>query len=192
VDTLTVFISTFALVFINEFGDKTQFAAGAGSLTNKASVRTIYFSSVLALVAVSAITVFLAGIIPSAWLPWIKRIGGILLILYGVHLFVKKEDESDNDEDVADKSSWKLFTSHFMVVFWAEMGDKTQIATAATTVQNHTLPLIVFAGSASALIAMTTLTVLLVSKIPPFLIKPVKLLGVAGMIIFGIYMVYTA
>lgn len=192
VDLITVFFSTFGLVFINEFGDKTQFAAGAGSLTNRTKVRAIYFSSVLALVAVSGVTVFLAGFIPVSWLPSIKLIGGVLLVLYGIYLLMKKEDADSVDEDIAGKSDWKLFTSHFWVVFVAEMGDKTQIATAASTVQNHAYPFVVFAASASALTAMTTITIWGASKVPLSLVKPVKLLGIAGMIAYGIYMVATA
>ena len=186
-----MFFSVFLLVFINEFGDKTQFAAGTGTLANLTKVRTIYLSTILALTAVSGISVFLAGFIPESVVPFIKRAGGIALILYGIRLFFKK-DGVDGDEDIQNKSGWKLFMSHFWVVFSAEMGDKTQIATIAATVQNHANLFVVFAASASALIAMTTLTVWGVTKIPSQWVNRVKIFGIISMICYGLYMLVTS
>jgi putative Ca2+/H+ antiporter (TMEM165/GDT1 family) len=154
-------------------------------------VRTIYLSTILALTAVSGISVFLAGFIPESAVPTIKRVGGGLLILYGIYLLFKRDD-GDDDEDTENESGWKLFTSHFWVVFIAEMGDKTQIATVAATIQNHSHLFVVFLASASALIAMTTLTVWGVTRIPAQWVRWVKLFGVAGMIAYGSYMLKMA
>jgi len=62
-DLITIFLTTFGLIFIGELGDKTQIAAGTGTLANKKKVRLIFFSSALALVAVAGLTVFGAGFI---------------------------------------------------------------------------------------------------------------------------------
>jgi putative Ca2+/H+ antiporter (TMEM165/GDT1 family) len=55
---------------------------------------------------------------------------------------------------------WKLFTSTFSLVFLAEMGDKTQLATMAMA-GGGSSRWVVFAGAALALIATTAVAVLL-------------------------------
>lgn len=58
------------------------------------------------------------------------------------------------------KSIWATFTTTFVTIFLAEIGDKTQISTFWMTAQSHD-PWIVFMGSASALITTSLLGVIL-------------------------------
>ena len=55
---------------------------------------------------------------------------------------------------------WKLLASTFTLIFLAELGDKTQLATLALAASGKSR-LIVFIGAAAALIATSGLAVLL-------------------------------
>jgi putative Ca2+/H+ antiporter (TMEM165/GDT1 family) len=56
--------------------------------------------------------------------------------------------------------TWGIFSSTFLTIFLAEMGDKTQLATLLISAESHS-PWVVFAGAAAALIATSLLGVLL-------------------------------
>lgn len=55
-------------------------------------------------------------------------------------------------------SFWAVFSSTFLTIFFAEMGDKTQLATLLISAESNS-PWIVFAGAAAALIATSLLGV---------------------------------
>lgn len=59
----------------------------------------------------------------------------------------------------AGRSSWKIFTSTFITIFLAELGDKTQVSTMLMTAESHQ-PWLIFAGAATALVTTTLLGVL--------------------------------
>lgn len=54
---------------------------------------------------------------------------------------------------------WRVFSSTFLTIFLAEMGDKTQLATLLMSAQSHA-PWVVFTGAAAALITTSLLGVL--------------------------------
>jgi len=189
-DYIVVFLSTFTLVFIGELGDKTQIAAGTGTLSNQKNIRIIFFSSALALITVAALTVFSAGLVPENFIPIIVKVGGILLILYGGFLYTKTEKENLPGDDLEKNNGWLLFFSHFTVVFIAELGDKTQIVTLAIAIENKTLLLNVFIASATALVTVTALTVWGVTKLPTKWIPTIQRAGALGMIAYGLYMLF--
>jgi Ca2+/H+ antiporter, TMEM165/GDT1 family len=55
--------------------------------------------------------------------------------------------------------SWRVFTSTFITIFLAELGDKTQVSTLLMSAQFHQ-PWVIFLGAGSALISTTLLGVL--------------------------------
>ncbi len=57
-------------------------------------------------------------------------------------------------------SFWAVFSSTFITIFLAEMGDKTQLVTLFMSAESQS-PWIVFAGSALALVATSLVGVLL-------------------------------
>jgi Ca2+/H+ antiporter, TMEM165/GDT1 family len=89
---LRLFLSTFALIFIAELGDKTQLAALA--LTGKAQPSyapwVIFAASALALTCTSAIAVgagaFLARTVPPNIIRWIS---GLLFVGAGAWILLK-------------------------------------------------------------------------------------------------------
>ncbi len=89
-----LFASTFVAIFLAEMGDKTQLATL--SLASGGSSRWVVFAgSALALVATSAIAVFLAEGLTRIIDPiWIKRAAGVSFLVLGVLFLFTKEDPS--------------------------------------------------------------------------------------------------
>jgi putative Ca2+/H+ antiporter (TMEM165/GDT1 family) len=55
-------------------------------------------------------------------------------------------------------SSWKVFTSTFVTIFLAELGDKTQMSTLLMSAEFHN-PWVIFAGAGTALVLTTLIGV---------------------------------
>lgn len=85
-----IFTTTFATIFLAEMGDKTQLAA----MTMAAETRrplTVFLSSALALVCVSALGVAVGGAL-GHYLPleWIRRVAAVGFIAIGVLILLDK------------------------------------------------------------------------------------------------------
>jgi putative Ca2+/H+ antiporter (TMEM165/GDT1 family) len=82
------------------------------------------------------------------------------------------------------ESLWVTFTTTFVTIFLAEIGDKTQLSTLLMSAESHS-PVVVFLGSAAALITTSLLGVLLgswmASKFSPKIVE--KSAGVMLMLI---------
>lgn len=70
-----------------------------------------------------------------------------------------KQTETQTTVDPTKWGFGTVFSSTFITIFIAEMGDKTQIATLLMSAQSQS-PWVVFAGAATALIATSLLGVL--------------------------------
>jgi rubrerythrin len=79
---------------------------------------------------------------------------------------------------------WRLFFSTFALVFLAELGDKTQLASMALSAGSKS-PLSVFVGAASALILSALLAVLLGSTLQR--VVPPRYLQVGASILFLVF-----
>ena len=75
---------------------------------------------------------------------------------------VVKTDSSASQETANGQkpSFWAVFSSTFLTIFFAEMGDKTQLATLLMSAESQS-PWIVFMGAAAALIATSLLGVII-------------------------------
>ena len=63
-------------------------------------------------------------------------------------------------EGIVSRNFWAVFSSTFITIFLAEMGDKTQLVTLLMSAESQS-PWIVFVGAAIALIATSLLGVLI-------------------------------
>lgn len=70
------------------------------------------------------------------------------------------EKLSEQQSVKATQGIWGVFSSTFLTIFLAEMGDKTQLATLLMSAESQS-PWIVFTGAAVALIATSLVGVLL-------------------------------
>ncbi len=185
-----VLITTFGIVFVAELGDKTQIASGVGALANRRSVWWVFTGSVVALTIVALLTTILAGFIPARALPTVEFFGGVSLVIYGLYIAWKarKVEDVSEEEPGEEKKGWKLFLAQFIVVFLAEIGDKTQVFTAGAAIRNSSNLLAVFIGSASALVCVTGITVWGVSLVPKRFIQSVQITGGFVLLVYGLYM----
>ena len=79
----------------------------------------------------------------------------------------------------------------FMMVFIAELGDKTQLATLLFATQKGAGPWAIFLAAASALVLSTALAVLLGTLGQAWLAKmPLKLIAGLGFVAIGVWTLY--
>jgi putative Ca2+/H+ antiporter (TMEM165/GDT1 family) len=83
------------------------------------------------------------------------------------------------------------FITVFLSVFFAELGDKTQLATVLFSADGDRPKWIVFLAAASALVASTGIAVALGGAAERYLSDlPLKLIAGAGFILIGGYLVF--
>ena len=119
------FVKVFFLVFLAEFGDKSQLVC----MTLSARYRPlpVLLGSLFAFAVLNAVAVVFGATI-NAYLPTtvILAVVGLLFFVFGVQSF-RVEAE---DEEIAPKVGKHLLVSVFVLIFFAELGDKTQLAVA--------------------------------------------------------------
>lgn len=151
-----VFLSTFGLVFVAELGDKTQLAAMA--LAARYPWRPV-FVGVAAAFAVLNLAAVLVGKVLFWYLPlfWLELASAALFFGFGIATL--RDGGSDAWVEAAGSVRRGPWASAFFLILLAELGDKTQLATASLAAQ-HGAPVAVFAGSTSALWTVSLIGIL--------------------------------
>jgi len=116
---------------------------------------------VLGAVAAFAILNLLAvlfGAAAAAWLPeWVVTLAvAALFAVFGIRAL--RYQEEAEDEEVEEKPGHGIFATTFLLIFFAEFGDKTQIAVAGLGSTTNTAP--VWLGATLALSSTSILGVL--------------------------------
>jgi rubrerythrin len=87
--------------------------------------------------------------------------------------------------------NWKLFLSTFILIFLAELGDKTQLAAMARTASAEGAKWVVFGAASSALVLSTLVAVLFGHVLTKFIPEHVLKLTAGGLfILFGVLILY--
>jgi len=144
-----LFFSVFGIIFIAELPDKTTLAALVLSTRHKPA--PVFVGAALALTVQSVIAVAagrLIALLPAR--PVHIAAGAVFVISALVMWFRKDEDEVAGDDSKMKPGFWSVAWTVFVVVFIAELGDLTQLATAALAAR-YQAAVIVFAASALAL-----------------------------------------
>ena len=155
-ELLSVSGASFALIFLAEFGDKSQLVCM--TLAAKHRPWPVLLGAVTAFALLNLLAA-LFGVAVAAWLSefWLGLIVAGLFGFFGVQsLLFDADEESNGDEAV--RSSHSVFGTALMMIFVAEFGDKTQLAVAGLAANYHGLP--VWLGATLALTATTALGVL--------------------------------
>lgn len=147
-----IFLSTFGLIFLAELGDKTQLTAMALSLRYPwqrifVGIAAAFFVLNLAAVAVGKLLFLLLPIF------WVTLVSALLFLYFGYSTLRHACDGSDEDEGPPPTAATAIRTA-FIMIFMAELGDKTQLVTASQAAQHSgslTDLSMVFASSTLAL-----------------------------------------
>ncbi|HNT73925.1 MAG TPA: TMEM165/GDT1 family protein [Anaerolineae bacterium] len=160
-------LSTFGLVFIAELGDKTQLAV----MTQTCKFRRpwpVFLGGSLALTAVTALGA-VGGRVLGEFVPAeiIRLVAAVAFVVMGLLIWREAARSKDaecasNVECVEDaaraaKLNWQAFGTTFTLLFFAELGDKTQLAVLGLSSKQSAG--LVFAGGALALMVVTALGV---------------------------------
>lgn len=158
---LDVFATALGATFIAELGDKTQLAILL--LAERHRPLPLFIAASLAMTA-SVVLAATLGAVAGAALggPWLTLVAGLIFIAFGVlglRDVIRASRGPENEEPEVPSTHKSLIGLVFAVVFIAELGDKTQVATALFASQGS--PVWAALGSLTALVASTALAVLL-------------------------------
>lgn len=174
-------LNSFMLVFISEMGDKTQLLALVLAARFRKPIPILFGILVATLLnhaLASYIGAFVTQFISTDILKWIL---GLTFIGFGLWILIP-----DKDNGLKENHKWGPFITTTVAFFFAEMGDKTQLATVALAAK-YTQPLFVTLGTTLGMLASNGIAVLLgqkfTDKIPMALVHKI---ASALFILFGL------
>ena len=114
---------------------------------------------------VQSIVAVTAGSLLTALPPaLVHRVAGVVFLVFAWSMWRRVRDDEEESLGSGDGSLLQSATGAFMVIFVAEWGDLTQLATA-TLVARYQQTLIIFVAATLALWAVTGLSVLIGSHL---------------------------
>jgi putative Ca2+/H+ antiporter (TMEM165/GDT1 family) len=180
----TPLLTTFGIIALAEFGDKTQLtviALSAGYDRVK-----VFTGVILAFTLVTALGVLIGDTLFKFVSPYlIKIFAGLLFVAFGAWTLISKEN-CETDETNATTLAGNPLISTFGMIALAEMGDKTQLS-AITLVAKYDSPFLVFAGAVLALGFISLLGILAGKKLCEIVpLSKIRIGAGALFILFGI------
>jgi putative Ca2+/H+ antiporter (TMEM165/GDT1 family) len=130
----TMFLSTFGLIFLAELGDKTQLTAMALALRYPwqrifVGIAAAFFVLNLAAVVVGKVLFLLLPIF------WVTLVSALLFLYFG-YSTLRHACDSEDDEEGPPPTAATAARTAFIMIFMAELGDKTQLVTASQAAQH--------------------------------------------------------
>ena len=171
---LTAFISGFLLITVSELGDKTFFIAMI--LAMQHSRRLVFTGAIAALAAMTMLSVGVgktASLLPDIYIHYAEI---ALFTIFGFKLLYDATQMPNETCDVAvvgeakevvekaekqikdEKNMWAILLEAFVLVFVAEWGDRTQIATIALAAENNPIGVSIGAILGHAICAVIAVT----------------------------------
>ncbi|OSM04365.1 TMEM165/GDT1 family protein [Magnetofaba australis] len=122
--------AAFALIALAEIGDKSQLVCLTLAARHRRA-RPVIIGAVAAFALLNALAA-LFGAALSHWIPrpWLLAAVALLFAWFGVQA-LREASQSDDEEEPIAASGRSVAVSAFLLIFLAEMGDKTQLSVAA-------------------------------------------------------------
>jgi putative Ca2+/H+ antiporter (TMEM165/GDT1 family) len=155
---LHLFLSVFGVIFVAELPDKTALAALV--LATRHRPLPVFLGTAVALAVQSLVAVVAGQLLALLPARPVHVFAGVLFLVSAVVMWRQKEDAHDDGkkDDPAATSFGRVAWMVFTVVFIAEWGDLTQLATGALAAR-YQAPVIVFAAATLALWAVAGIAV---------------------------------
>lgn len=185
--SLAVILSTFAIIFVAELPDKTALATLV--LATRHRARDVVLGAGLAFLVQTLVGVAAGSVLTLLPAQPIRIASGLGFLVFAVLSFRRQEEDAAKDAAASRHPAW---LTAFLVVFAAEWGDLTQLATAALVAENHQ-PLSVGIGAVLALWAVTLLAAMGGAHAARY-IKPVLLNRIGGVLFaaIGLFIIASA
>lgn len=154
---LAIIISTFCVIFIAELPDKTALAALV--LSTRYRARDVIAGAWAAFLVQTIVGVAAGSVLTLLPVQPIRIASGFGFLIFAVLAFRRKEEGEPDEAQAASAKPWPnrpAWLISFLVIFAAEWGDLTQLATAALVARNGN-PLGVGIGAVLALWTVTLL-----------------------------------
>jgi putative Ca2+/H+ antiporter (TMEM165/GDT1 family) len=171
------FVSTL-LVALAEMGDRTQLLAImlASRYRKPIPILLGIFVATIANHSLAALAgYYLSGLLQSVWFKYIVAISFIAMAIWA--LIPDKED----DDDKPSRLHMGVFLTTVVSFFLVEMGDKTQVATAALAARFHEV-LIIAAGTTTGMMIANIPAVFLGHAVTRVL--PIRALQIAAALLY--------
>lgn len=152
VDWATAAITTFALIAAAEIGDKSQLVCMTLATRHRAAPVLLGAACAFALLNLAAV---LFGAVLVQWIPrpWTAGLVALLFAVFGLKALVTRPEGLD--EPIREKPGHGIFATTFLMIVFAEFGDKTQLAVAGLGTSIAPAP--VWLGATVALVLISGL-----------------------------------
>jgi putative Ca2+/H+ antiporter (TMEM165/GDT1 family) len=125
---MEAFLNTAAVVALGEMGDKTQVLALLLAVRYQRTLPIllgILIATLLTMSVTALVGTTFSSLIPDSILRWL-----LVVMFLGIAIWTLiPEDDDDEEDDLPLKSSVSLIFTAFLTFLFAELGDKSQIAT---------------------------------------------------------------
>ena len=191
--SLPLIFSTFCIIFIAELPDKTALAALI--LATKYKARDVIMGAWLAFLAQTVVGVAAGSVLTLLPAKPIRIASGMGFLVFSF-LALRRNAEEDQEEEMSSvtlaKPQRPIWLVSFLVIFAAEWGALTQLATAALVARNGR-PFSIGVGAVLALWTVTVLAAYSGSQVGK-LLKPRQLNIISGVLFaaIGLYIIYSA
>lgn len=154
-----VLLSVFGVIFVAELPDKTAVATLVLATRHKPT--PVFLGAASALAVQSAVAVAAGGVVSLLPVRVVHVIAGLVFLVSAIVMWRGDDGDGDAPRDPgAYAGFWQTARLAFVIVFVAEWGDLTQLATAAFAAR-YRAPLSVFAAATAALCTVAATAVFL-------------------------------
>ena len=158
---------TFLLILVAELGDKSMLACVA--LGARLRAGPVILGALLAFSGLNALGVLFGASVGAALPPaLVAAVVAVMFLAFGAVTLLSHDDDDDEAPDAAQTTGRSALLTTMSLLFFAELGDKTQLAVAALASDHH--PVAVWAGATAGLTFTSALGVwagqTLLSRLP--------------------------